>query len=249
MRHDSRARCQLCSRYVPSFRCCCNHHGSSGGADIAHRLVVLRSRCGTAFSLTHVGRAHVAAILVVAIGLLDLDLLPIDVELVRDDHGQRIPYALSGFRVLRHDCERVVGMHLDIGVGVDWRGRHRSRRASLSREEVGYDNSTTPDAMHTIAGNGLRIFPRLQHARVVRAWGALRILAPDEFPIYQTLPGHGGAMVATCHSGVSLAGAHALRFAKYLADGALPEHFTAFHSRRFDVPKASYGLVDPDDHA
>jgi glycine/D-amino acid oxidase-like deaminating enzyme len=118
-----------------------------------------------------------------------------------------------------------------------------------SREEVGYDNSTTPDAMHSIAGNALRIFPRLRHARVVRAWGALRILAPDEFPIYQTLPGHDGAMVATCHSGVSLAGAHALRFAKYLSDGPLPVHFTAFHSRRFDVPKASYELVDPDHHA
>jgi glycine/D-amino acid oxidase-like deaminating enzyme len=118
-----------------------------------------------------------------------------------------------------------------------------------SREEVGYDNSTTPEAMHTIAGNAQRIFPRLRHARVVRAWGALRILAPDEFPIYQTLPGHDGAMVATCHSGVSLAGAHALCFAKYLADGALPEHFTAFHSRRFDVPKASYELVDPGHHA
>ena len=118
-----------------------------------------------------------------------------------------------------------------------------------SREEVGYDNSTTPEAMHTIAGNAQRIFPRLQHARVVRAWGALRILAPDEFPIYQTLPGHDGAMVATCHSGVSLAGAHALCFAKYLAEGALPEHFTAFHTRRFDVPKASYQLADPGHHA
>jgi glycine/D-amino acid oxidase-like deaminating enzyme len=108
-----------------------------------------------------------------------------------------------------------------------------------SQEEVGYDNSTTPDTMRTIASRGVRTFPRLEHARIVRAWGALRILAPDEFPIYQTLPGHDGAMVATCHSGVSLAGAHALRFAPYVDEGRLPAHFAAFHSRRFDVPQAA----------
>lgn len=118
-----------------------------------------------------------------------------------------------------------------------------------SREEVGYDNGTTPEAMQTIARNATRIFPRLAHAKVVRVWGALRILAPDEFPIYQSIPGHDGAVVATCHSGVSLAGAHALHFAQYLAEGQLPEHFSAFHSRRFDVPKASYELIDPDHHA
>jgi glycine/D-amino acid oxidase-like deaminating enzyme len=108
-----------------------------------------------------------------------------------------------------------------------------------SREEVGYDIGTTPEAMRAIASNAMRVFPKLRHARIVRAWGALRILAPDEFPIYQTVPGHDGAMVATCHSGVSLAGAHALRFAGYLADGQLPAHFSAFHSRRFDVPKTA----------
>jgi glycine/D-amino acid oxidase-like deaminating enzyme len=108
-----------------------------------------------------------------------------------------------------------------------------------AREEVGYDTSTTPAAMSAIAANAVRWFPRLKHARIVRAWGALRILAPDEFPIYQTLPEHDGAMVATCHSGVSLAGAHALTFAGYLTEGRLPAHFAAFHSRRFDVPKAA----------
>jgi hydrogen cyanide synthase HcnC len=108
-----------------------------------------------------------------------------------------------------------------------------------SREEVGYDNGTTTEAMHMIARRATRVFPRLEHAWVVRAWGALRILAPDEFPIYQTLPGHDGAVVATCHSGVSLAGVHALRFAGFMADGQLPEHFAAFHSRRFDVPKTA----------
>jgi glycine/D-amino acid oxidase-like deaminating enzyme len=104
-----------------------------------------------------------------------------------------------------------------------------------SREEVGYDVGTKPDVLSNIARNAVRMFPMLARARIVRAWGALRVLAPDEHPIYQSLPGHGGAIVATCHSGVSLAGAHALDFAGYLAQGRLPDHFAAFHSRRFDV--------------
>jgi glycine/D-amino acid oxidase-like deaminating enzyme len=104
-----------------------------------------------------------------------------------------------------------------------------------SREEVGFDFGTSPDVLRTITRNAVRAFPILARARIVRAWGALRVLAPDEHPIYQSLPGHDGAMVATCHSGVSLAGAHALDLAGYLADGMLPDRFAAFHSRRFDV--------------
>ena len=70
-----------------------------------------------------------------------------------------------------------------------------------SQEETGYDNGTTPKVMQAIAGRAVRIFPRLRQAQMVRVWGALRILAPDEFPIYQAIPGHDGAVVATCHSG------------------------------------------------
>lgn len=108
-----------------------------------------------------------------------------------------------------------------------------------SREEVGFDNGTTPEVMGTIAHHAVEIFPRLAQARTVRAWGALRVLAPDEFPIYQESPDHPGAFVATCHSGVSLAGAHARVFAGYVADGALPDHLAPLHPRRFDVPTAA----------
>lgn len=201
------------------------------------KVTAIRPR-GGGFEVEAGGVTHAAPKIVFAAGLGNLPLCEmLDFRLpVRPQRGQilvteRLPafldYPLSGVRQTEEG----------------------SVMLGSSREEVGYDNSTSPDAMRTIASHGVRVFPKLAHARVVRAWGALRILAPDEFPIYQTLPGHDGAMVATCHSGVSLAGAHALRFAKYLGDGALPDHFQAFHSRRFDVPKASYDVVDPDHHA
>ena len=87
---------------------------------------------------------------------------------------------------------------------------------------------------------GLPFFaPLFVEGQIVRVWGALRILAPDEFPIYQGVPGHDGAVVATCHSGVSLAGAHALWLARDLVAPRLPDHLKPFHSRRFAVSEAA----------
>jgi len=40
----------------------------------------------------------------------------------------------------------------------------------------------------------------------------------------------------SCHSGVTLAAAHALDFAGYVADGALGARVGALQAGRFDVP-------------
>ncbi len=48
-----------------------------------------------------------------------------------------------------------------------------------------------------------------------------------------------GAFVATCHSGVTLAAAHAYALAPAIVAGALPDSFTPFSARRFDVPQAA----------
>ncbi|MGH8637977.1 MAG: hypothetical protein ACREUZ_12660, partial [Burkholderiales bacterium] len=77
--------------------------------------------------------------------------------------------------------------------------------------------------------------------RMVRTWAALRVMSPDGYPIYEQSQSCPGAFAATCHSGVTLAAAHALRYAKYVAQASLPEEFQVFHSRRFgsDVRLAS----------
>ena len=54
-----------------------------------------------------------------------------------------------------------------------------------------------------------RVSRAWRDARVVRAWAALRVMSPDGFPIYAQSRAHPGAFVATCHSGVTLAAAHA----------------------------------------
>jgi len=103
-----------------------------------------------------------------------------------------------------------------------------------SHEHVGLDDGTTVPVMGAIARRAVACFPFLETVRVVRAWGALRIMTPDGLPIYQESEACPGATLATGHSGVTLAAAHSLVLAPWIADGKLPEAATAFSAGRFE---------------
>ena len=106
-----------------------------------------------------------------------------------------------------------------------------------SMEEVGYDDSTSTQVLEAIARRGVATFPLLREVRLIRAWAALRVLSPDGFPIYQQSASHPGAFVVTCHSGVTLAAAHALRIAPWVMGGAMPDELGAFVGERFLTDK------------
>lgn len=102
-----------------------------------------------------------------------------------------------------------------------------------SMEEVGFNDFTTTPVLAEIARRGVRTFPMLRNVRLVRTWAALRVYSPDGFPIYDRSTVHPGAFVVTCHSGVTLAAAHALRLAPWIAGGPMPDELPAFSARRF----------------
>jgi glycine/D-amino acid oxidase-like deaminating enzyme len=102
-----------------------------------------------------------------------------------------------------------------------------------SMEEVGFNDFTTTPVLSDIARRGVRAFPLLKNVRLVRTWAALRVYSPDGFPIYDESARHPGAFVVTCHSGVTLAAAHALRIAPWIAGGAMPDEIRAFSGSRF----------------
>ena len=104
-----------------------------------------------------------------------------------------------------------------------------------SHEEVGFNDGTTAPVMQDIARRATTTFPFLRGIRVVRAWGALRVMSADGHPIYEQSPDYPGAFAATAHSGVTLAAAHAGRFAGFIAEGRLPDDFAVFGPERFDV--------------
>lgn len=104
-----------------------------------------------------------------------------------------------------------------------------------SKEEVGFDRGTTPAVASAIAARAVRMFPALADARLVRSWGALRVMSPDGLPIYQSSVRCPGAFLVTCHSGVTLAAAHAGEVAKAILDDRLEEAYPAFAPTRFEV--------------
>lgn len=108
-----------------------------------------------------------------------------------------------------------------------------------SREEANFDDTTSPEIVHTLAQRAVKTFPFLRNVRIVRTWGALRVMAPDSLPIYEQSREFPGAFVCTCHSGVTLAAAHALHYAQYVVDGALPAELARFSTKRFDVRAAA----------
>lgn len=102
-----------------------------------------------------------------------------------------------------------------------------------SQEDVGFDTTTKIAVLKRIADRNTRIFPALKDASIIRMWAALRVMSPDGFPIYEQSARFPGAFAASCHSGVTLAGAHALALAPAILDGNLPEDLVAFASTRF----------------
>jgi glycine/D-amino acid oxidase-like deaminating enzyme len=110
-----------------------------------------------------------------------------------------------------------------------------------SREEGRSDDQSGMDVVQRLAARAVATFPALAATRMVRTWAALRVMSADGYPVYEQSASCPGAFAATCHSGVTLAAAHTLRYAAYVAAGALPAELDAFHSRRFfsDVPLAS----------
>jgi glycine/D-amino acid oxidase-like deaminating enzyme len=108
-----------------------------------------------------------------------------------------------------------------------------------SYEEAGFDDTTTPPVQQALAARAVRIFPFLRDVRVVRHWAALRVMSPDGLPIYEQSQQFPGAFVATCHSGVTLAAAHALKYAEGVERGSVPAALARFAGTRFDVPKAA----------
>jgi glycine/D-amino acid oxidase-like deaminating enzyme len=102
-----------------------------------------------------------------------------------------------------------------------------------SQEDVGFDITTRVGVLQKIAERNTRVFPALKEASIIRTWAALRVMSPDGFPIYEQSERYPGAFSATCHSGVTLAGAHALSLAPAIMGGTLPDSLAAFGSARF----------------
>ena len=107
-----------------------------------------------------------------------------------------------------------------------------------SHEHAGYDDATTLDVIEGLAVRAVRIFPHLRDVHLQRAWGALRIMTPDGWPVYARAPQHPNAWAVSCHSGVTLAALRSGEVADWICGDSSHELIDAFGAGRFDVPAA-----------
>jgi glycine/D-amino acid oxidase-like deaminating enzyme len=108
-----------------------------------------------------------------------------------------------------------------------------------SNEDAGFDVGTSTGALSAVAQRAVDTLPYLARLRIVRAWAGLRIMSPDDYPIYDQSPRYPGAFAVACHSGVTLAAAHVLNVARHIVAGRIPADLACFSSRRFNVQAAA----------
>jgi glycine/D-amino acid oxidase-like deaminating enzyme len=103
-----------------------------------------------------------------------------------------------------------------------------------SSENSGLDDSNTSSVMAILAKRAVGLLPELKHKYIVRGWGALRVMSPDGYPLYDEAPAYPGkAFAFSCHSAVTLAAAHALCLATMILDDKMTNNLNAFSSTRF----------------
>ena len=108
-----------------------------------------------------------------------------------------------------------------------------------TKAEAGPDDSETLDVMSQLARHAVTVFPALANVRVVRAWGVLRVMSADGYPVYARSPRHPGAFLVTCHSGVTLAPLHATALAEWIDDLSSAPDLEAFDENRFALSDAA----------
>lgn len=201
---------------------------AAGGAYVPDAKVEEWHAAPRDFAVTAAGRRFVAPRIVLAAGLGNADLAP--------RFGLSAPVRPQRGQVLV--TERAAEL-LPMPTTTIRQTQEGSLMMGDSMEEVGFDLRQSPDVMRQIADRAVQSFPWIGRLNIVRAWSALRVMAPDGLPIYDESARFPGAFTANCHSGVTLAGAHARLLAPMIAAGALDPALDRFTAGRFDVRAAS----------
>jgi glycine oxidase len=108
-----------------------------------------------------------------------------------------------------------------------------------TKADAGFDDHASLAAIAGLARHAVTVFPALADVRVIRAWGALRVMSPDGYPVYAKSAAHPGAFLVTCHSGVTLAPLHASVLAHWILNTSPTPDLEAFDECRFALSHAA----------
>lgn len=98
------------------------------------------------------------------------------------------------------------GLTKSLGVGLSLGQTHNGNLlVGGTREFVGFDRSTTVEAIRAIACNAGRFFPVLTNVHIIRTFAGLRPYTPDGLPIIGPVPDRPGLYIAAGHEGDGIA--------------------------------------------
>jgi glycine/D-amino acid oxidase-like deaminating enzyme len=122
------------------------------------------------------------------------------------------------------------------GVSIEQTGNGNFLLGS-TREFVGFDRSTTWEAIKGIAHRTAQVIPRLRQLHVIRTFAGLRPYTPDGLPILGQAEGTEGFFVAAGHEGdgIALAPITGELMADLIVDGRSPMDLQDFRLERFLV--------------
>lgn len=104
-----------------------------------------------------------------------------------------------------------------------------------SKANIGFNDDEDIATLTNLARHAIDVFPHLINIKIVRTWGALRIMTHDGLPIYQHSPIYKGASFVTCHSGITLSAIHAKLLPNWIMQKDNAPNLSPFSERRFNV--------------
>lgn len=105
-----------------------------------------------------------------------------------------------------------------------------------TNESVGFDDRVTSKGAKNIAQTLAKTFPELRALKIIRMWGALRILTKDRLPIYHESQSNPGLFILTSHSAITLASVNASAIPDWIMGNQHNMGIDAFSMDRFDCP-------------
>jgi len=174
------------------------------------------------------GRRHGAARVILCAGLgaarlgpqlgFGADIRPQRGELlITEKLGDRLPFLSSTIRQVDEGGVQIGG----------------------TKADAGPDDGETLDNIARLARHAVDVYPALAEVRVVRSWGALRVVTRDGYPVYQRSERYPGAYLVTCHSGITLAPLHATALADWIDAKAGAPDLEAFDENRITLSPAA----------
>src|SRR5579885_129178 len=111
-----------------------------------------------------------------------------------------------------------------------------------TRDEVGFDNSTTAEGIASLRDAVQHLAPQLATCEVKRSWAGLRPQTPDSRPILGPAPGWENVILACGHGGFGmlLSAITAQLLVEFLITGHLPSPLAPFGLERF--PQTQQGV-------